>query len=426
MQISFPYPEMNSMDLPEQNLLGIFSPSILKMEETEEEIIERAFSQPIGSAPLSQILKGHKAVLVIVDDYTRNTPVKKILPRLFKELERGGVKPSGIKILIALGTHRPMTEDERVKKFGEEISKRYCILNHAWWDRSQLINLGETESGTPIFVNRMIQEVDFIVGMGQIVPHRVSGFSGGGNIIQPGISGEETTGKTHWLSAQFQGREILGKIENPVKEEIERVARKVGLKWIINTIQDGSERLIGVVAGDPFEGYRKGARQSLEVYQSILPQEADIVIADSHPYDSDLWVASKGIYAAELAVKRGGVVILVTPCPEGVSPSHSEVLELGYQTLGEVDPKVRNGMIQKLTVAAHLVHVGRVIKERAKGVMVSSGISKEDKERLGFIHAGEPKEALENAFALVGRNAKVAVLQRGGEILPVVRAGEKS
>jgi nickel-dependent lactate racemase len=407
--------------VPEQNLLGIFSPSILKMEETEDEIIERAFSQPIGSAPLSQILKGNKAVLIIVDDYTRNTPVKKIFPRLFKELERCGIQRSRIKILIALGTHRPMTEDEMVKKFGGEILKRFRILNHTWWDRTQLINLGETERGTPILVNRMVQEVDFIIGIGQIVPHRVSGFSGGGNIIQPGICGEETTGKTHWLSAQFQGREILGKIENPVKEEIERVARKVGLSWIINTIQDGSERLIEVVAGNPFEAYRKGARRSLEVYESTLPQVADIVIADSHPYNSDLWVASKGIYAAELAVKRGGVVILITLCPEGVSPSHSEVLELGYQTFAEVDSKVRKGMIQKLTVAAHLVHVGRVIKERAKGIMVSQGISKSETERLGLLHAQEPQEALEIALSLMGRDAKIAILRRGGEVLPVVQ-----
>lgn len=228
MRIFFPYPEIKPLDVPEQNLLGIFSPSVLKMEEAEEEVIERAFAQPIGSAPLFQTLKGHQAVPMIVDDHTRNTPVKKILPRLFKELERGGIKPSRINILGALGTHRPMTEDEMVKKFGRGgISKRCRILNHAWWDRSQLISLGETERGTPILVNRMVQEVDFIIGIGQIVPHRVSGFSGGGNIIQPGICGEETTGKTHWLSAQFQGREILGKIENPVKDEIERVARKV-------------------------------------------------------------------------------------------------------------------------------------------------------------------------------------------------------
>jgi len=193
---------------------------------------------------------------------------------------------------------------------------------------SQLSYLGETERGTPIFVNRLAKEVDCIIGIGQIVPHRVSGFSGGGNIIQPGICGEETTGKTHWLSAQFQGREILGKIENPVKEEIEKVAQKVGLTWIINTIQDVSGRLAKVVAGDLVHAYRAGASRSLEIFQSRLPKETDIVLVDSHPYDSDLWVAAKGIYAAELAVKQGGVVILITLCPEGVSPSHPEVLDL--------------------------------------------------------------------------------------------------
>ncbi len=314
-----------------------------------------------------------------------------------------------------------MTEEEIVKKFGKEISNRYSILNHHWWDSSQLSFLGETEKGTPIYVNRLVKEVDFIIGIGQIVPHRVSGFSGGGNIIQPGICGEETTGKTHWLSAQFKGNEILGKIENPVKEEIERVAQKVGLKWIINTIQDGSGRLIKVVAGDPIHAYRTGAILSHQVYQSELPREADIVIADSHPYDSELWLAAKGIYAAELAVKQGGVVILITSCPEGVSPSHPEVLEFGYQTFGEIEQKVQNGTIKKLTVAAHLVHVGRGIKERAKGIMVSPGISKEKKERLGFLHARTPQEALELGFSLVGPDGKVAVLQRGGEILPFIR-----
>jgi nickel-dependent lactate racemase len=114
------------------------------------------------------------------------------------------------------------------------------------------------------------------------------------------------------------------------------------------------------------------------------------------------------------------VVILITLCPEGVSPSHPEVLELGYHTFEEVNQQVQKGMIKKLTAAAHLVHVGRVIKERAKGILVSAGISKEETERLGFLHARDAQEALEVGFSLAGRNAKVAVLQRGGEILPVI------
>ena len=125
---------MHSIDVPDQNLLGIFSPFTVRVEKIEEEIIDEAFSHPIGSDPLSKILKGCKDVLIVVDDYTRTTPVQKILPRLLKELERGGIKPSRIRILVALGTHRPMTEEEIIKKFGKDISKRYPILNHQWWD----------------------------------------------------------------------------------------------------------------------------------------------------------------------------------------------------------------------------------------------------------------------------------------------------
>jgi len=421
MRIGFPYPGINSIDIPDQNLLGIFAPSTVEIEKSEDEIIEGALLQPIGSSPLHEILEWCQDVLILVDDYTRTTPTQKILPRLMKELERGGIKREGIRFLIASGTHRPMTEEEILKKFGKEIPKQYLILNHHWWDSSQLVYMGETTSGIPIYINRLVEEVDLIIGIGQIVPHRVSGFSGGGNIVQPGICGEETTGKTHWLSAQFDGWEILGRITNPVKKEIERVAEKSGLEWIVNTIQDGTGRLVKVVAGDPVHAYREGAANSREVYQSQLPEEADIVIADSHPYDSELWLAAKGIYAAELAVKKGGVVILVTSCPEGISVSHPEVLEWGYQTFEEIEQKVRQGQMNKLTVAAHLVHVGRVIKERAKGILVSPGISKEETERLGFIYAQNPQEALGLAFSHLSRDAKVAVLQRGGEILPVIK-----
>ncbi len=421
MKISFPFREIDAIDVPEENLIGVFSPSTMEVEESEEEIIEKGLTKPIHSPPLSQLLKGCRNILIAIDDHTRTTPVGKILPRLLEVIKRSGLKPDGIKILIALGTHRPMTREEMVKKLGDDIVRQYDILNHPWWDGSQLIPLGETEKGTPIIVNRLVREYDIIIGIGQIVPHRVSGFSGGGNIIQPGICGEETTGKTHWLSAKFKGSGILGKIENPVKDEIERVAKKVGLRWIVNTIQDGSGRLIGVVAGDPYSAYREGAKLSFKVYKSIIPKEADIVIVDSHPYNSDLWVAAKGIYASELAVKKGGVVILISPCQEGVSPSHPEVLELGYQPFLDIEKMVQKGIIKKLTVAAHLAHVGRVIKERARGIMVSKGISREEKERLGFIHAQTPNEGLDIAFSIVGRDAKVLIFQRGGEVVPLVK-----
>jgi hypothetical protein len=44
MRISFPYPEIESLEVPEQNLLGVFSPSTVRVEESEEDIIEEALS----------------------------------------------------------------------------------------------------------------------------------------------------------------------------------------------------------------------------------------------------------------------------------------------------------------------------------------------------------------------------------------------
>lgn len=421
MRFSFPYPDIKPLEVPDLNLLGIFGPSILNIERDEDQITNEALAHPIGTSSLPERVKGCRDVLIVVDDHTRSTPTHKILPHVIRSLEAGGVAKRRIRIMVALGTHRPMTGEEMVKKYGEEHLREFPFLIHHFQDLSSLDHLGETETGVPIYVNRIVKEVDFIVGIGQIVPHRVPGFTGGGNIIQPGICGEETTGRTHWLSARFPGREIFGRIENPVKHEIERVAIKAGLGWVVNAIMDGAGHLVGMAAGDPLLAYRAGAARSEKVYLTELPREADIVIADSSPNDAELWQAAKGVYAAGLVVRQGGVVILVTPCPEGISLSHPEILELGYQTYEEVAPKVHQGKIAKLTVAAHLVHVGEVIKERARGILVSRGISREETEKLGFIYARDPQEALELAFSIRSRDATVAILSRGGEVLPVLR-----
>src|SRR4030043_1467823 len=115
MRIDFPYPGINSIDIPDQNLLGIFAPSTVEIEKSAEEIIDEAPLQPIGSSPLHEILEWCQDVLILVDDYTRTTPTQKILPRLLKELERGGMKREGIGFLLHHGTHWESTGGAKQK-----------------------------------------------------------------------------------------------------------------------------------------------------------------------------------------------------------------------------------------------------------------------------------------------------------------------
>ncbi|MGH9432762.1 MAG: lactate racemase domain-containing protein, partial [Terriglobia bacterium] len=299
--------------------------------------------------------------------------------------------------------------------------KDYSVTLHHWRDEQHLLQIGTVGGGVPVRVNRMLAEADVIIGIGQIVPHRVMGFTGGASIVQPGVSGPEVTGHTHWLSAIYTGLEIMGVADNPVRLEVEGIARMAGLRFIVNVVMDGQHRVNHVVAGDAKAAHREGAKFSRSIFGVAQEGPADIVIAESFPADYDLWQAAKGIYAAEHSVRKGGVVILVTPCGHGVSDEHPEVERFGYRPVEEVKKMVESKHMTDLVAAAHLAHNGRVIRDMATGVMVSPGIRPEVQEHLGFRHAATPKAALDVAFDIAGRSAQVAVLLQGGHILPLVR-----
>lgn len=420
MRISFSYPDVPSLEVPEANLLATLEPQAIESPKPVAELVEEALDRPIGSSPVEEHVSAATRVLILVDDITRQTPAAALLPSILQRLAGRGCQKKNLNILIAAGTHSPMTPQEVEKKFGPRIPREYAVYIHHWKAEEDLEQIGFTADGTPIRVNRMLGEADLVIGVGQIVPHRVMGYTGGATIVQPGVSGAAITGYTHWLSALYSGREILGVAENPVRLEVERIARQAGLRFIVNVVLDAQQRVIHVAAGDPVGAHRKGAESSRLIYGVPQPAAADIVLVESYPADYDLWQAAKGIYSAELAVREGGVVILVTPCPHGVAAEHPEVEKIGYHGYAEVKARVERKEIADLVAAAHLVHVGRVIRDKARGVMVSPGIDPSVQRRLGFQPAGTPQEALDRAFAIAGRDAKVVVLRQGGNVLPLV------
>jgi len=361
-------------------------------------------------------VSGARSLLLLVDDVTRQTPTSWILPIVMDCVSRCGIEKDKINILVATGTHRPMTLAEQIKKYGESVVKIGNIKFHNY--KSDVINIGSTNSGVPVSVNKLVLDYDFILGIGSVIPHRVAGFSGGGKIVQPGISGEETTGQTHWLSAKYEGREILGKIENPVRDEIEEVAKIAGLDFIINVVPNSQGKPVSVFAGDPLPTFQEAARFAKKHF-SVKSKTSKIVITDSFPADLELWQAAKGIYSGDLVLQEGGVLILVTPCPEGVGVEFGDlVTKLGYRGHKDVERLVESGELDNLIVAAHLVHVGRVIKDKGVGIIVSHGIKPELAKKIGFIPARTLADAIDVASSIVGPE-DVIICRCGGGLLPV-------
>lgn len=427
MRVSFPYEGVAPLDVPDANLMSVTRPARAAREMPVPTMVESALANPIGSPRLASLAGPGDRVLLLFDDYTRLTPLAEMLPPILAELEAGGVRRDDVSFLAAPGTHRPMSEQELVQKLGEDVLRQYPVRQHDWRAESELARAGETPSGLPIVVNRHLLEADLVVGLGHIVPHRVTGFSGGAKVVNPGVAGAPPNDREmHWLAAQFPGREILGVVENPIRAEIDEMGRQVGLRYIVNAVQGSEGRLVGVFAGDPVAAHRRGARVARDVYGAHLPSLADIVVVDSYPADVDFWQAGKAVYASELAVRPGGVVILVTPAPEGVAGHHPAVLEFGVRPVAEIQRLVEAGAIKDVIAAAIMALTAWVVKERASGIMVSPGISAAEKERLGFAHASTPQEALDMAFQRLGRGAQVAVLHHSGEALPLAPAEAKA
>jgi len=425
MKVEFFYPDVEPLEIDDRNLMGVYEPKEMDQASVlpEEEVLRRGFEKPINCPLLSELARGKRDAMVIVDDITRPTPVREVVPWVVSELTKGGMPEDAITFMVALGTHRLMTDEEMRQKFGEDLLSRYRFVQHGGPGHEECTNLGTTEGGTEIWVNTEAVKASLVVGVGHIVPHRVAGYSGGSKIIQPGVCNNITTGQTHFLSCLRPGAEMSGVRDNPVRHEMDAVGKAVGLAFIANVIHDLRERLVRVVCGDPVEAHREGCKLSRKMTEARMPHYADIVVTDSYPMDSMLWQAAKGLYAAELAVREGGVIILVSPCPECVADHHPDIVRFGYRPVAETQQLVREGKIEDLTAAAHIAHLGRIVIERATGILVSPGVPKEVTEKLGMRYAKTPAEALSMAYKMVGEDAKVAVLRRGSEVLPVV-AGE--
>ncbi len=402
----------------ERHLIGQFSPQPTGPCSDVGAELRRALDQPIAQSHLHDLVRNRRNVLLVADDMTRLTPVDRICLELLEELNRAGVGDNQVEVLIALGTHRRMTSSEIETRFGAEVLRRVPVYNHPWQEEGELVGLGDSSNGTPVSVCGRALEADVVIGIGSIVPHHIPGFSGGGKIIQPGITGAETTGATHLLSTRAESS-YLGQLENPVRAEMEEIAERVGLSAVLNCVLNASGELVRAFYGDPRQAFREGAAFARRIYGARVPRRADIVVAGSCPCDIEFWQAHKSLYPADMTVRAGGTIILVTPCPEGVSQTHCEMLNYTSKPSAEILDLVERGKIADRVSGALALAWARV-REHAAVSLVSPGISKEDARALGFRPFSCLQDALGEASRRQGLGATVLALTHAPDTLPIV------
>ena len=418
--LGFPYSDFSPLNVPEDNFLGRFTLPSVSGGKEEAAVIEGALSSPLGTPSLRKLAEGKKRILIVSDDHHRPTPVRRILPRILEAL--GEIPDDRIEIIMALGSHRPMTADEIAEKIGEEAVKRFRVFNHDWTDPRAMTYQATVEPGIEVWINRKVEEADVVLGVGRIMPLDVCGFTGGGKILIPGLCGEKTNGDMHWIRTTIPAEEVIGKRDNPIRSAIDAASLAAGLSAIFDVILDGSGRIVDAVFGHPVDAHRRGCEIAARVHTTVLPRKADIVITDGYPFDQEFWQANKALDNAGLVVKKGGVIILVSPCREGLSRTHEEaILRYGYRSSAEIRKLAGEGAFRHRVAAVHMLQVAEATVDKGvRCIFVTPGIPREKIERVGFHHAPDAEAALRHAFRLTGPGASVIALHRASEMLPVI------
>ena len=404
--------ELN-ISCPEKNILSVVAPGAMPKGKNEEELVRNALKNPIGSKPLTKIAKPGDKVAIVTDDHARPHVGCKMMPFLLEELKTAGVRSEDITIIMGSGTHRPCTKEECERLLGKDVVANYNVVNHNMDDKDNLVYIGMTSRGNAIWINRIFAQADVKILTGHIAIISF-GFSGGRKSVLPAICGRETIYYNHqhdWIT-----RANFGSLENNIMHDDAMEAGHLAkVDFILNVVLNLEYEVIKAVAGDMVTAWMEGVNYARELYTVPLKQQPEIVITSGggSPADDTLFQSLKGFQISYLLMKRGGSLILVANCKDGIGDKELEhSLKLGPE---EMFRQINEG--EHVHFMADIVNSGL---EKAGEVFLKSTLDSELVKECGFVPVQTVEEAIEKAFSIVGKDARILCMPKGLYIAPVI------
>jgi nickel-dependent lactate racemase len=387
--------------------------------------LDEALASPIGVAPFGDGALAGKKIAIVVDDVSRPTPVARFLPGVLAHLIARGARREHMRVLLALGVHRPMTQAEVDAKLGAGAYDGIPWHNHDADDPRALAPLGTTSRGTRVSLNRHLTEVDLIVCLGAIEPHLLLGFGGGLKMLVPGLAAKETIAQNHMQGVSPRHFNYVGEDESPMRLDLEEAAGMLGKPiFVVNAVMNDRLELCRFVAGDPVAAHREGVRAVRAIARCPVREQADVVIVASNPMNADLRQGMKCVGHVQASVKEGGLVIALLGCRNGVGDLKIPARTLPHvalrgllrvlgreRVLGFVDRVQKGAGVEE----RFLAHFSLQSVRRNELFVWSPRLPAETGKRMGiFAQFATPAALLRRAAKIAPRRATVHVFPYGG------------
>ena len=389
------------------------------MQDVEAHVRE-ALYHPIGLPPINEIVKPGDTVAFICNDPTRIANSEIFMPILVNEMNKLGVPDENMRIVFALGTHRAMTREEMVGEVSEEVASRISMHNSIATNAEDFEYFGKTSLGTPVWINKLLCDVDHVILTGTIVHHYFSGYGGGRKAILPGCAAMETVRMNH--CHMLSEKAGLGLLDgNPCyDDQMEGVAlfAKGRSLFLFNAILNAKHEFLKIFSGDYDLAHREACKFVDRVYGCEIPKEADLVIAScgGYPKDINVYQMQKTMDNAMCAVRKGGVVVLLAECIEG---SGSAKLEETFRRLTTPEA-IRGELEANFQIGANKAFAITRPQGKAKFILVTA-LDHDLAKSMQFTAAVDTvEEALAIAGETVGEHPSTILMPEGSLTVPRV------
>ena len=311
---------ISRLDLPSHWHVDVAAPEPVEPLKAPQASVATALADPLHSPPLRELAGRGDQVCIAFTPPAIPCPEHLLVPALLRELELAGVQDQDITLLCAGGLFGRTSHEEKVARLGAGVVERYRVVDH---DVGEVIHIGQWQ-GVPLTVNRCALEADLVVATGLVAPHLYAGYSGGAETVAIGCAGDATIEAVHAPSFLYNPQVRPGQVRgNPFQEVVQSIAERARLRFILDVILDPSGRLVDVQAGDPLLAHQYMVFSVSNLFNSLVPQIYDVVIAGlDPPHDASLYQAVLGALFVGMApspvVRPGGVILLPARTPEAV------------------------------------------------------------------------------------------------------------
>ncbi len=302
--------QMNSVELP----------SVDNVKSAMLKALENPLDMPnLASIPMP------KSIAIAVPDETRPTPIKELLPVLIEYFFNTwkDLKAEQISIVVGGGLH-PAPDNAQLERIlpKDDILKGVNIVSHDALT-STMKTFKNTSRGTPVEVNAFIGEAEFKVVIGQVDPHQFIGMTGGSKCITIGCASRAMIQANHSLMASPEAR--VGNVEtNPARQDLNEAGEIIGINLAVNVCLRADKKVVALFVGKPTSCLNAAAPITAQIYGQSFDEPFDITIAScgGNPKDICLYQAQKGLNHASQCTKKGGNLLLLAACPQGIGDDH--------------------------------------------------------------------------------------------------------